>query len=58
MKEKIIKLIDLRSIVTLITTIGLNYGFFAGKINAQEYLVFATMIYTFYFAKPDKKENS
>ena len=57
MKEKLIKLIDLRSIVTLAMTIGLIYGFFVGKINSQEFLVFATMVYTFYFAKTDKEKN-
>ncbi len=57
MKEKLTKLIDLRTIITIITTIVLNIGFLTGKINAQEYLVFATMVYTFYFVKEKKEGN-
>ena len=57
MKEKLTKLIDLRTIITIITTIVLNIGFLTGKINAQEYLVLATMVYTFYFVKEKKEGN-
>ena len=53
-KEKFSKLIDLKSIVTLIMVIALVLGFAYDKINAQEFIPLVTMILTFYFAKKDK----
>lgn len=60
MKEKIAKLIDLKSIVTLALAITLIYGFIVGKIEAKDFLVYVTMVFTFYFAKKDteKGENT
>lgn len=55
MKEKIAKLIDLKSIVTTLITIAFVYGFIVGKIEPKDFMLIATMIYTFYFTK--KKEN-
>ena len=54
MKEKLAKLIDLKSIVTIIITIALVYGFISGKINAEQFMTIATMIFTFYFASKTK----
>lgn len=56
--EKIAKLIDLKSIVTLLITIALVIGFFKGIINAEQFMTIATMIFTFYFAsKTNNNEN-
>jgi len=55
MKDKIAKLIDLKSIVTTLITIAFIYGFIVGKIEAKDFMLIATMVYTFYFTK--KKEN-
>ena len=55
MKKQIAKLIDLKSIITIIVTGGLIYGFIVGKINSEQFMTIATMIFTFYFAK--KKEG-
>lgn len=57
MKEKISKLIDLKSIVTMIMTGGLLYGFIANKIEAQDFLQLATMVFMFYFTKKENKEE-
>lgn len=54
MKEKLAKLIDLKSIVTLLITITLVIGFIIGKINAEQFMTIATMIFTFYFASKTK----
>lgn len=56
MKEKIAKLIDLKSIITILITGGFLYGFIVNKIEAKDFMLIATMIYTFYFAK--KKEDA
>lgn len=53
MKEKIAKLIDLKSIITLALAITLIYGFVVGKVDSKDFLVYVTMVFTFYFAKKD-----
>ena len=57
MKEKLTKLIDLKSIITLALAITLIYGFVDNKIEAKDFLVYVTMVFTFYFAKKDSKEE-
>ena len=56
-RERIAKLIDLKSCITILVTSGLLYGFITGKINSEQFMVIATMVFTFYFAKKDKKEG-
>lgn len=55
--EKIAKLIDLKSIVTMTITACLVYGFIKSIINAEQFMYVATMIFTFYFAKKDNGGN-
>ncbi len=55
MKERIIKLIDLKSIITLLMTVALVVGFFMDKISTEVFIPFASMTFTFYFTK--KKEQ-
>lgn len=54
-KEKIAKLIDLKSIVTLLITGALIYGFINKMIEADQFITIATMVFMFYFTK--KKEG-
>lgn len=58
MKEKIAKLIDLKSIVTIIITGALIYGFIVGKINSEQFMTITTMIFTFYFASKTKGDDN
>ena len=58
MKEKFAKLIDLKSIITILITSCLIYGFVANKINDEQFMTIATMIFTFYFAKKDKGDDN
>lgn len=51
MKNGIAKLIDLKSIITILITGCLIYGFIVGKVNNEQFMTIATMIFTFYFAK-------
>lgn len=53
MKERIARLIDLKSIITLALAITLVYGFVVSKIEGKDFLVYVTMVFTFYFAKKD-----
>ena len=59
--DKIAKLIDLKSIVTISLIITLEYLIVKGvKLEDQMFLLFSnitTMVITFYFAKKDKKED-
>ena len=50
-KEKIAKLIDLKSIVTILMTIALIYGFVNKMIEPDQFVQLATMIFMFYFTK-------
>lgn len=58
-RDKIAKLIDLKSIVTLSLVITLEYLIVKGvKLEDQMFLLFSnitTMVITFYFAKKDKE---
>lgn len=51
MKERLAKLIDLKSIVTLIMVAALVAGWFMGKVTSEQFVPLVTMILTFYFAK-------
>lgn len=53
--EKIVKLIDLKSIITLTLAITLVWGFYSSRIETKDFLVYVTMVFTFYFAKKDDK---
>lgn len=58
MKEKLAKLIDLKSIVTMTITGALVYGFVVGKIDKENFMTIATMIFTFYFASKTKGSDN
>ena len=53
MKDKIAKLIDLKTIITIAMTGAMIYGFVVEKITPEQFMTIATMIFTFYFAKKD-----
>lgn len=55
--KRVAKLIDLKSIITLILTIALVVGFFQEKIAGEKLAEFVLLVLTFYFAKTDKKEE-
>lgn len=57
MRNRIAKLIDLKSIITILITICLIYGFITGKVNNEQFMTIATMIFTFYFAKKESENN-
>lgn len=51
MKQRLAKLIDLKSIVTIMITATLIYGFITNKIDSQDFMLIVAMIFTFYFSK-------
>lgn len=54
-KERIAKLIDLKSIITVIMVVALVIGWFTDKVTSEQFVPMVMMIMTFYFAKNDKK---
>lgn len=56
-KERIAKLIDLKSIMTLLMTITLVKGFFKGMIPVEQFVPFVTMVFMFYFQKKNDNTN-
>lgn len=57
MKDRIAKLIDLKSIVTLVITIALVVGWFMKMVPTDLFMPIVIMIYTFYFAKKDTADE-
>lgn len=53
MKERLAKLVDLKSIITILITISLVAGWFLKMIPTEAFMPIVMMIYTFYFAKKD-----
>jgi len=56
MKEKLIGLLGVRSIITIALTIVLCWGFIVGKIESKDFLVYVAMVFTFFFNKTDKEK--
>lgn len=58
MKEKLAKLIDVKSIVTIILTAMFAYLSVQGKVSADQVITIYTMIISFYFGiQSTKKER-
>ena len=56
MKEKLAKLIDVKSIVTIILTAIFAYLSVVGTVTAQEFLTVFTVVIAFYFGTQAAKE--
>ena len=56
MKEKIINLLGVRSIITLALTGTLIFGFVVGKVEAKDFLLYVSMVLTFFFSKTEKEQ--
>lgn len=55
--ERFAKLIDLKSIITIIMVVALVLGWKSGKVTSEQFIPLVTMILTFYFAKKDSDSN-
>lgn len=54
---KIAKLIDVKSIISLLFAICLSIGFLKGCVDVKDYLTVCTMAFTFFFSFQTKKKN-
>lgn len=57
MLEKFKKLIDVKSIVTLVLTCVFSYLAIAGKIETQQVMIIYTTIIAFYFGTQSNKNK-
>lgn len=58
MKDKLAKLIDVKSIVTLIITFVFSYLAIAGNISSENYMTIFTVIISFYFGTQATKKTT
>lgn len=58
MKDKIAKLIDVKSIVTIILTGMFAYLAVVGKVSADQVITIYTMIISFYFGIQSTKKDA
>lgn len=58
MKKQITKLIDLKSFITIAITGLLAYGFIINKISTEQFMMIASMIYTYYFTRKNKGDDT
>lgn len=57
--QKIAKLIDVKSLISLLFAICLSVAFLQGKVNVKDYLTVCTMAFTFFFSyQNNKKANT
>lgn len=57
MKEKIAKLIDIKSIVTLVVTAVFAYLSSTGRITPEQFTTIFMMVISFYFGTQTQKKN-
>lgn len=57
MKERLSKLIDVKSIVTILLTLVFAYLSVKGKIESQEFLTIFTVIISFYYGVQYQKNT-
>ena len=51
MREAFVRLFKVKSLITLMVTAALLYGFIRGQINSEQFMQIGVMVFTFYFAK-------
>jgi len=57
LKEKVIELLKVKSIITILVFIVFCYLAVAGKIDAQQFMLVLSMVATYYFSKKETKEG-
>ena len=58
MKEKLAKLIDVKSIVTILLCVVFCYLSIAGYILAEQFMTVFTVVIAFYFGVQSEKRNA
>lgn len=55
--QKIAKLIDVKSLISLLFAVCLSVAFLNGKVDVKDYLTVCTMAFTFFFSYQTNKPN-
>lgn len=55
--QKIAKLIDVKSLISLLFAVCLSIAFLNGKVDVKDYLTVCTMAFTFFFSFQTQKKN-
>ena len=56
MKQALVNLLKVKTIITLTVMFCTAYGFLTGKIETEVFMPIVTLVLTFYFKKDDKGE--
>lgn len=56
-KEKLAKLINIKSIVTMVTTLVFCYLSIVGRVTADQFMLVFTTIVAFYYGTQVEKKN-
>lgn len=55
--QALVRLLKVKSLVTVLVTFSLVYGFICGSISAEQFMTIAAMVFTFYFARNAQSES-
>lgn len=55
--QRFAKLIDVKSLISLLFAVCLSVGFLQGRVDVKDYLTVCTMAFTFFFSFQTKKKN-
>ena len=58
MKEKLAKLIDVKTVVTFTITAVFAYLAIVGKVPVDQFMIVAIMIYTYFFTKKSGEKDA
>lgn len=58
MKEKLAKLVDVKSIVTIVLTMVFSFLALTGRITGQDFLTVFSVVIAFYFGTQSKKNDT
>ena len=58
MSNKLLKLVNVKSIVTIILTVVFSVLFLSGKITGEQFLMIFTTVIAFYFGTQHEKKES
>jgi len=56
--QKLCKLIDVKSLISLLFAVCLSISFLMGKVNVKDYLTVCTMAFTFFFSYQNNKTET
>lgn len=56
--QKLCKLIDVKSLISLLFAVCLSISFLMGKVDVKDYLTVCTMAFTFFFSYQNNKTET